>query len=396
MNIIGTEKQNTIFVECSHNLLAPYEPLQEASGGVLVVEHGNWIPIICGGQNAETKEVNDKCYSLAKAYNNNGEWQTMIRLSQLRVARVGAASLLVANGKKLLVTGGRSSTKAGSHSPVDIVHVEEEEEEANESSNNSSSHPPSSVTGGSYGGDASLFLPAANLAYHCLERIGPDVAILIGGQDEGGLTYQTSRMLNLGSLEWSAHSLSVSRSKHACGVLKVVDPEPGQILDDEDNNVEAVVVAVGGEIFGGLLTASVDMMVVDNISSAAVFPGKHLSWQLGGEDMEMPEAVSMASAVTSADQSRLFVVGGHLEFDQPNLGGFELSCSFFGNEPNLPLLCQWRTVKQTIMSEPSIRGLALKLPPLPAISDVKTQDQCDPFDHNRCKSTYLDTICSTC
>ncbi len=333
-----------------HNLVARDKPIQEATGGVLI-HQDNWIPIICGGRIAGTQEANDKCFSLAHAYNHDFDIDNVMP-SQLRVARIGAASLPIANGEKLMVTGGYKSD-----SPfirlIDIVHVKQ--------LNTSSTYNPFEVS-------SDLYLPT-NLRYHCLVRIGPEVAMLIGGQDEKELSYGYSQIINFESLEWSHHALSTARSKHACGVLKV--PGENGYADRK------IVIAAGGIIyqFYQLVTATVDMVVVVNNNTDKI----DLSWNFAEE--EMPEPVTMASAATTVDQSRLFIVGGLLEYEQHNLGGFEVSCSS-GSFKSLPK-CQWKIIGQIILNEPSMRGLALILPPLAVNSDLKAQNLCDPFDSTR-------------
>ncbi len=162
------EQQGKV-VECAHSLVAPNNGLIDATGGIMTIhETKDLAAVVCGGQVmlADSNNVeNRKCIIL----NSNQDQNQLPTASlSLNLARVGAVSLVLDNGKSLWVTGGFNENSYLLNTefvtfPGDI-------------SNNAS------INGGEVANEHGPSFLKSNLFYHCLVKIGSEMAILIGGE----------------------------------------------------------------------------------------------------------------------------------------------------------------------------------------------------------------------
>ncbi len=338
------------FLECSHNLEIPSGPLHYATGGILVRD-GDWTPIVCGGKSFITNVVNDKCFTLSQAphANQTAEEQS---LDLMQINRIGAASLVVDNGKSLWVTGGGSPS---SHNSVQTELVQLSHDD------------------GHFVSSTSLQLPES-LTHHCLKQIGPRMAIAVGGEDSDGYIHRNSWSLDLDSLEWRSQVLRAPRTKHACGVLINVELPTSK-----------VVIAVGGETSTGTWTASVDLLVIvsfpeeEEEGEENEIPGEWI------EGPKMPKIVHNAIGITTADHQRFLVVG---VTDDSNLNVFEMQCSSGGMEVEVEWQCGWTAIEQKLPTLAAEGGLLpLHWPSVPMEPIGQISHHCDLYDKNRGKSS---------
>ena len=142
--------------------------------------------MICGGEfvqkdDTDNKTPNEKCRILDTSHerqspNSNSVKQRSKTLSvgaggQLNRKRIGAASLLLNNGKMLWVTGGTYQQYSIAVESYDTEFLSVDSKKAGTCSTDGGEFP----TNG-----AGPNLPES-LIYHCLEKVGPSVAIIIGG-----------------------------------------------------------------------------------------------------------------------------------------------------------------------------------------------------------------------
>ncbi len=158
-------------LECAHSLLPLEASLVDATGGVLRVpgETDEPVPVVCGGEFIASSDnrANDKCMiinSEEPLHKSVRSRKTLTANGILNHFRIGAASTVIDNGYTLWVTGGkledaqRTTELVGSiGSNPDIIYD----------------------TNG-----AGPLLPGAELTEHCLTKVGPKTAMLIGGTNE--------------------------------------------------------------------------------------------------------------------------------------------------------------------------------------------------------------------
>ena len=191
------------------------------------------------------------------------------------------------------------------------------------------------LVNGSLTTDQGPLLPI-NLKYHCMVHINATMIVVIGGQDQDKTIQKKSWLLQMDSFEWREKLLRRARSKQACGVL--ID------LDMPEN---VFVVAAGGETEDGELTMTVDLWFEDTKYNRSLLDSP---WNIGPN---LPTPVSMAAGVTTADRSRLFIIGGIKPHDH-NLDVFQMQCC--------SLECLWTTMDLVVPS-PSAKGIAFIVPP---------------------------------
>ncbi len=312
IDVLRLVKEETTInvVECAHRFVAPDTFIKDATGGIL----GDFNAIICGGQAINLEEVKDnsKCFSLR-------DGQPIAK--ELSSARIGAATLSLANGKLLWVTGGVNSDPSSNLLATEFVtHLDE-------------SIPDS----------GSLLLPIHTLSHHCIVAIDATTSIIIGGENQqSGVDAMTWYY------EWSnetarSHlgpSLNFARSKHTCAVLK-----------DPVSATRRLVVAAGGKV--GLdedgrdvLTDSVEILVLDDIDDEK-------TWQLTTKPM--PEKIANAASAMTADQLQMLVFGGTTDIlDEGSASVFVLECSDGS--------CNSWTKLDLELRAPSANGLAFNMP----------------------------------
>ncbi len=166
-------------VECAHSLMAPQNGLQGASGGIMIQDERNEIKliIVCGGkvvfiESFGVKVDNSECFQLnsdgLSSRTNIGIKVSAPQVGSLRFeGRGSGASLVLGHGKsRLWITGG-ASLQDGSVYTTEFVHF------ANEINVDH---------GGYLMNEQGPDLPSTGLDNHCLAKIVPEAAILIGGQ----------------------------------------------------------------------------------------------------------------------------------------------------------------------------------------------------------------------
>ncbi len=278
------------------NLQAPL-PLQDATGGMMLTlsSKGDLVhmPVVCGGWLART-DYKKHCYRLGQSS----------PIGTLTRERVGAVSVVINNGNRLWVTGGRTIYDIDQDT-TDILDISPDKE---------SSDPHLVLT------DSSIRLPR-KISYHCLEMLDSTTAFLFGGSEKyyKASVLNRSWTLDLGnyeSVEWEQRaSMLEPRWKHSCGVLRV--DEEGQ---------RKLVVAAGGEVdYVGQITDTVDVLHIK---------GKSLSksWQFGPS---MKVALSSAVSVTTSDQLKLIVAGGITVREELSAMVFQFQCRDID-------LCHWK------------------------------------------------------
>ena len=322
-------------VECANSILPPDKGLVDASGGVLVSPDEQYAVVVCGGE-----------FVLDNSNGNNPNYECMVlndipvKLSAngfLNAKRIGSASMIIDNGNTLWVTGG-----ADSHSTTEFVTA-------------------MNVEDSFWTNNAGPILPNSQLEYHCLTKLGPEVAAMIGGKS-GWLKLNwsiyiymilgaylenndgsTSWSVNLSTMKWKPLlALNKERHKHACGVFKM-------------GNTRLIVAAGGSSIDNNDILDSVEFLEATETGDVPL--GGQFEF---GPSMPMPIRDG-ASAMTS-DQLALFVVGGtSINVNVESL--FKLRCSDVQDVGK----CSWSKVGIELRL-PTTRGLAIMMPPISIMS----------------------------
>ena len=260
-------------------------------------------------------------------------------LGLLRHARAGAASLVLDNGRSLWVTGGRQNSDETTIWSSEILSL---------------GLDPSLIS--SYGPD----LPIAGLKHHCLEMVGPKVAILIGGLLHHQADIPSRRTWSISpnrsddtneylmNMVWNELApLGAGRTNHVCGALKDLSV-PGT----------RIVLVAGGRTLAGWLGRTVEQLIITNIGAGpeeTVSMGGTHNWEVGPDS---PTPIVDATSATTADQGKLLILGGQTAFGQDSSSLLEIQCSM--------LQCLWKKTSEEL-AQPSSNGLALIFP---AGSDV--------------------------
>ncbi len=343
----GTHSRRSDLVECAHSLESPQE-VDWGTGGFLVHDKkDNYTAIICGGRDTDDSTIeNGFCFS-----HNDPNIQRQFS-GALSETRIGAASLIIDGGPLLWITGGKNS-KHGSFSSTEIVQLVESQ----------------------FVSRAGPSLPR-DLHHHCLEKIGPEVAILIGGLT----SYQTtgdyivvynhiSWSVNLETMAWTLQAqLTTPRQKHVCGVIR--------IAEGDDSGDQVIIVAAGGdrEWHDGsvVVQQSVEFLVWDSINE----DGDSLMYSNWEAGPNLPLAVRDASSITTANQNRMYVVGGstgaynEVNFMQLSII-LELSC------PSMAA-CAWTNVYE--MDRPMSKGIMFSVPTKPMTGNMIPDVSCPMLD----------------
>ncbi len=161
MDVFKLDQDNDIVIECAHLLVPPANALVFATGGVIIEQ----VAAICAGQFAVGGDTipNDRCMIL---HDQDSDMSGFLSIS-LNMFRMGAASLVIDDGRTIWITGGFSSSNSAGDvmSDQSVITTEFVSFETSNFSTNG----------------MGPLLPVP-LAHHCLERITPKVAILVGGQ----------------------------------------------------------------------------------------------------------------------------------------------------------------------------------------------------------------------
>ncbi len=176
-----------VMQECAHSILPPEMGLVMTTGGMLSAKKSDGetvdLVVVCGGEfvlkNSNKNEPNQMCMILSQEYPPStttilvdGTRHSMSAYGVLNHLRISATSLVIDNGTKLWVAGGIHEQYA--LSPTELVSLVSQALPANTSG--SILQPPIFLTNA-----AGLELPE-NFGQHCLQSIGPKMALLVGGK----------------------------------------------------------------------------------------------------------------------------------------------------------------------------------------------------------------------
>ncbi len=184
--------EHNVLVECAHSLVPPKKGLIHATSGILTAEDTDEPNIIvCGGDDSNSNAPNENCMMLSKnepsaeVVSSAGFSVSLTSGGFLNADRTGSASLVIDNGRTLWVTGGfiddlfergRKDTEF-----LSIAKVSQGELQF-----------PTNGAGPELPND---------LYDHCLNAIGPEVAILTGGR-YSGTALKSSWSIDLKTMDW--------------------------------------------------------------------------------------------------------------------------------------------------------------------------------------------------
>ncbi len=275
-----------------------------------------YLPIICGGSS------NDKCYLL-----NTEDSSSLPKVvGIMREQRMGAASVAVKNRSTLWLTGGHRQLENEATDKTEWINV-----------SMALSSPESLAKG--------LNLPMP-LAYHCLQMVSPDLAILFGGSDwnEGsessGLSSTWTLDITSGQSIWAPREpMEMGRYKHSCGVIR----------DVNSSSRTRFVVAAGGS------TNNVDK-ITDSVEFLKVYENEadniNVTWEKGPR---LPTPLIEAASATTMDQAMVILAGGRGVGEDLSNYIFSLRCALG--------VCWW-TEEETKLSFTRSSGVAVLMPPL--------------------------------
>ncbi len=312
-------------MRCAHSLTIA-TVLSDATGSIMF-HKGEPVPVVCGGINSFTQVVNQMCYSLSDPFEQYS--------GPMLSPRVGAASLVIDDGRTLWVTGGYSDStiyKTTSYTQIG----------------------GSNSTLASVGSGEDLIF---SRRYHCMAKIDQSTAILLGGKSKDGKFQYMTWSIDINVMEWRPKmSLNTGRSRHVCGVLKDLS------LPDMK-----YVIAAGGEASDGIVTDTVEVVIVPENGSN--FHSNFAPWEYGPK---LPEAISNPVGSTTGNQSKILVIGGSTSSEHPAVLGtssvYVMSCS--------ALQCQWGKLDYEISRPDANNGLALMLPPTNPMEVRSSQFEC--------------------
>ena len=315
---------NNSLVECAHQMVGLVS-LQDSTGG-LMHKDGDIFPVVCGGLVSDSLKENKLCHSLTDP--------GIKRSGFMKSARVGAASLVLDHGRTMWVTGGFNQHENHAFSSEFVVILGDNFE--------SMEYGPS--------------LPNS-LKYHCLEKVGPHVAILIGGINQKDHYDQQSWSINVDKMVWHQEaSLILGRARHSCGVL--------QDLRKMDSKI---IVVAGGDTSHGLMTSTVELLMAENDTIA-------LDWQHGPQ---LPIPLSNAASKVTSDMDKFIVIGGTANHDYN-----EASRSVFILKQIDGLEFSW-VKEQHELQIPSAKGLAMLLPSVSMGNKLTQAKSCDILSPER-------------
>ncbi len=258
--------------------------VDKATGGLLL-RNASHIPIVCGGTSYNV--ANQNCYKL--------ERQSLpTAVGVLSRMRLGAASAVILNGTTLWVTGGASFSDLPS-ATTEWINVS-----MTSGSNDGPPGPPGPpllMQG--------LALPKPR-AYHCLEIIEDDSAVLYGGGDAETWTISGLGQVVIEDADnvnaWTVQAqMAVGRSGHGCGVIR------HEIIEF---HARRLVIAAGGiDSSSDSITNRVEFLVVtyDNNNQSICE-----EWR---EGPSMPIGLTGTGSSTTEDQTMLYIAGGKTATD---------------------------------------------------------------------------------
>ncbi len=299
------EVGNGTFMPCSHSLQMPQTLTNLTTGGIMG-PRGD-ISLAACGETEDSSSI-QTCFIINDHANQ--------LLGHLANWRVGTASIVVGNGSTLWVTGGYEPHPTTFLTTTAII----------DETNMDVSNAP--------------FLPV-NTKHHCLEKIGPETVVHVGGENIYGELLKLSWFYNRETMSWTSFGyLNRGRARHACGVLK-----------DYTFSTRKILVAAGGESLYQSYTESVELTVWNEDNNAI------LPWDDGPD---LPKRIRNAEGVTTSNQEHFFIAGGQEEDGSIQKSVYALQC--------YDLQCHWKSFDHALKTLPP-GGLALMLPTMP-VSNV--------------------------
>ncbi len=327
--------------------------LASASGAVLkaVQDEQIFMPIVCGGFVAEGVD-NHYCYNLG-----DPRGSTIPKIvGTMKETREGSASIAVLEDTTLWVTGGISEAFAGTDTTewIDVSKALTVDDHDNS---------PKSL---SYG----ISLPIA-MAWHCLELVNEEMAILYGGvtevtQSQVQTALHTTwtidvaehvkfspAMLDGTPQQWTPRApMNHGRYSHTCGVIRALD-----IDTDNANFTRKFVLAAGGvdQASHSGFEQRVELLQVDEYSSGQIVIRE--SWMDGCLKTEcpLPATLSGAASASTKDQTVLFVAGGVIANNMPSMPIYSVRCKS-------PGVCWW-TKETAELTFARHNAVAMMIPP---------------------------------
>ncbi len=157
-----------VVVECAHSILATEKQLIHASGGVLTIPDSDIdVAVICGGEFAQqtSEQSHKKCIILSDEQVTIKDGSSFSLGDFLNEDRIDAAALAIDNGSTLWVTGGfffQPDATETSQITTELVTIRD-----------------NGIPSNAFWLEMPEFL-----FHHCLVKVGPDVAMIIGGREE--------------------------------------------------------------------------------------------------------------------------------------------------------------------------------------------------------------------
>ncbi len=333
---------NDNVVECAHSILPPKNQLIGATGGVLTVPNTNEpIAVVCGGE-PNTGHSNghtccEMCFMLTEDSPSSANAKIALNLhlsagGSLNTKRMRSVSSAINDGSTLWIAGGEEGIYARKDSELVAIAA------------NPDGFPTNMV-----GPELPEFA-----RHHCLEKVGPEVAIVVGGKNAIGRVsiyvfytidhpWVSTWSFNMSSMTWKIEpELNFHRWKHTCGVVQV--------------GKERIVVAAGGTDFQDNILASVETLLAKEDDNGSISFDQH--WELGPS---LPMPLSDAASATTYGQQALYIIAGAMLYDGKSQSVLKFHCSNIDD-----IQCFWTKLDVELKS-PSAMGLALVMPQKPMV-----------------------------
>ena len=270
------------------------------------------VAVICGGEDA-SNSPNNICWILGQS-SLQKDTLTLSAEGILNGDRVGSASLVVGNGSSLWVTGGSFKFQS------EFVTLAA-------SPNRTSAFPTNAA------GPALVDV----MYHHCIQRIGPDMAVVVGGLPGKTIVWS----IDLRTMVWKVEpALIYGKFKHVCGILKL------------GNDFKALIAAGGIGAFNN---------PTDNMETILVTDEEGIHSHHWEEGPSLPMRLSDSASATTSDQKAFFVIGGK-GLDGTSGSIMKLTCIF----PTAVLQCSWTIVEFELPAPFSDhQAMALTMPQFP-------------------------------
>ena len=303
--------------------------------------------VVCGG--SWNSQENDKCYQLKTTLllgahqgqeDDSMNGPTVVKVMKER--RQGAASVTIANGTALWVTGGQSGIAETPTESTELVDL--------------SMSTDSSLSLSGEG--VSMPVP---LAYHCLQVANAKTVLLVGGLQNGKEEPTNSAWtVDIDSITeisltggWTPQaSMKLGRYRHSCGVLK-------QDMSNSSSKGKFIVV-VGGIAWPDYVKKEAETVELLRLNDDDEFAER---WEWGPP---LPDYLVDASSATTNDHNVLFVVGGNSV----------VSSSMFIYSFRCALSFCWWSKEDAELLFPRSNGIAMIIPPASALQHQASDGKC--------------------